>query len=299
MKLSTYLSLISVITVIGYIAYNESRPKTTYEIPPPPLVANAKSISLPESMTFAGEEVPLGEPDVLERLDRELHINTYWHNNTIFLMKRSGRWFPEIEKILSENGIPDDFKYLTTIEGSLRNDVSPKNAVGFWQIRKATGRELGLEVSRDVDERYDPIKSTRAACKYLNKAYKKFGSWTMVAASYNRGMAGMSRAIENQREDDYYNLMLNEETSRYLFRILAIKEIFENPEKYSFDISEEHMYLPFELSYVKVTENVDNLVEWSKQHEISYKTLKFYNPWLRNNKLNVKSGKTYQIALPN
>jgi len=262
-------------------------------------VANAKSISLPASMTFAGEEVPLGEPDVLERLDRELHINTYWHNNTIFLMKRSGRWFPEIEKILSENGIPDDFKYLTTIEGSLRNDVSPKNAVGFWQIRKATGRELGLEVSRDVDERYDPIKSTRAACKYLNKAYKKFGSWTMVAASYNRGVAGMSRAIENQREDDYYNLMLNEETSRYLFRILAIKEIFENPEKYSFDISEEHMYLPFELSYVKVTENVDNLVEWSKQHEISYKTLKFYNPWLRNNKLNVKSGKTYQIALPN
>lgn len=261
-------------------------------------VSFGKSLPIPETLSFAGEPVPLDQPDVLERLDRELHINTYWHNNTIFLLKRSGRWFPEIERILEEEGIPDDFKYLTTIEGNLRNDVSPKNAVGFWQIRKATGRELGLEVSRDVDERYDPIKSTYAACKYLKKAYERFGSWTLVAASYNRGMAGMARAVANQKENDYYNLMLNEETSRYLFRILAIKEIFENPEAYSFDIPESHRYRPFELRYIEVTEDIDDLVTWSKEQGITYKTLKFYNPWLRNDQLNVRSGKVYRVAVP-
>ncbi len=298
MKLSLFLALISVITLVGYIAYNESKPLIIY---PPEIsgeVAFGKSFTLPDSMTFASEHVPMEQPDVMERLDRELHINSYWHNNTIFLLKRSGRWFPEIESILKEEGIPDDFKYLTTIEGSLRNDVSPRNAVGFWQIRKATGKELGLEITSEVDERYDPIKSTWAACKYLNKAKNKFGNWTMVAASYNRGMAGMSRAIKNQEEENYYNLLLNQETSRYLFRILAIKEIFENPSKYSFDISEEHMYKPYSIHYLEVNKTVDDLVAFSKENGITYKTLKYYNPWLRKDKLTVRKGKSYQIALP-
>ena len=283
---------------MGYIAYNESKPLIIY---PPEIsgeVAFGKSFTLPDSMTFASEHVPMEQPDVMERLDRELHINSYWHNNTIFLLKRSGRWFPEIESILKEEGIPDDFKYLTTIEGSLRNDVSPRNAVGFWQIRKATGKELGLEITSEVDERYDPIKSTWAACKYLNKAKNKFGNWTMVAASYNRGMAGMSRAIKNQEEENYYNLLLNQETSRYLFRILAIKEIFENPSKYSFDISEEHMYKPYSIHYLEVNKTVDDLVAFSKENGITYKTLKYYNPWLRKDKLTVRKGKSYQIAMP-
>jgi len=298
LKLSLYLSLISVISIVGYIAYNESKSTITTYPEFPPEIAFGKSLSLPESISFAGEPVPLDQPDVIERLDRELHINSYWHNNTIFLLKRSGRWFPEIETILEEEGIPDDFKYLTAIEGNLRNDVSPKNAVGFWQIRKATGRELGLEVTREVDERYDPIKSTRAASKYLNKAKKKFGNWTMAAASYNRGMAGMARAIKHQQEDNYYNLLLNDETSRYLFRILAIKVIFENPSKYSFDISPEHIYKPYSLRYIEIIETIDDLVEFSKSHGITYKTLKYYNPWLRDDKLTVRSGKSYQIAVP-
>ncbi len=306
LKITRYLSLVSIITIIGYIAYNEST--KNHEIKQnwddfagrelPPGSANATSYSLPEYLDFAGETVPLSLIDVRERLDRELHINTYWHNNTIFLMKRANRWFPAMEQILSEQGIPDDFKYLTAIEGNLRNDVSPRNAVGFWQIRKATGRELGLEITSEVDERYDPLKSTSAACKYFLKAKEKFGNWTMAAASYNRGMTGMAKAISKQKVDSYYDLLLNEETSRYIFRILAIKEIFEHPDKYSFDIKAEHLYKPLDLQYFEVNETITDLVAYSKSLGINYKILKEYNPWLRKDKLTVRSGKSYRIAIP-
>jgi hypothetical protein len=204
-----------------------------------------------------------------------------------------------MELILKEQGVHDDFKYVTAIEGSLRNDISPKNAVGFWQIRKATGRELGLEITSEVDERYDPLKSTYAACKYFMKAKRKFGNWTMAASSYNRGMAGISRAMKKQKVDVYYDLLLNKETSRYVFRILAIKEIFEHPKKYSFDIQPEHLYKPLDLRYIEVTESIPDLVDYSKSLGINYKILKEYNPWLRKDKLTVRSGKTYQIAIPN
>ncbi len=307
MKISQYLSLVSLITIIGYIAYNEAT-KTNNNIVSledysswefPPGSASAKSYTLPASMDFAGEPVPLDLIDVRERLDRELHINSYWHNNTIFLMKRANRWFPEMELILKEQGIPDDFKYVTAIEGSLRNDISPRNAVGFWQIRKATGRELGLEITSEVDERYDPLKSTYAASKYFMKAKRKFGNWTMAASSYNRGITGISKAIKKQKVDVYYDLLLNKETSRYIFRILAIKEIFEHPQKYSFDIQPEHLYEPLDLKYIEVTESIPDLVDYSKSLGINYKILKEYNPWLRKDKLTVHSGKTYQIAIPN
>ena len=258
---------------------------------------NAKSIPIPDSLTFAGEPVPLNIPDVRERLDRELHINSYWHNNTIFLIKKANRWLPQIEPILKEHGIPDDFKYLTAIEGSFRNDVSPMQAVGFWQIRKDAGKEFGLEINREVDERYDPLKSTVAACKYLRKAYDKFGSWTLVAASYNRGMSGLQRAIDNQQVDSYYDLLLNEETARYVFRILAIKEIIENPSKYSFQIDKDHLYEPEKVKYIEVTESIDDLVEFAKEQGINYKLLKRHNPWLRKDKLTVKKN-IYQIAIP-
>lgn len=306
MKLSDYLSVLSLVTLLGYIAFNEARDNEPDDKLLPGFTSQgialgnyiAKSITLPEQLTFAGEQVPLDEPDVRERLDRELHINTYWHNNTIFIIKRAHRWFPAIERILDEESVPNDFKYLPAIESNFLNDTSPKNAVGFWQIRKSTGREMGLEITREVDERYDPVKSTRAACKYLKKAYKKFGNWTMVAGSYNRGMTGIQNAIEKQKTDSYYDLLLNSETSRYVFRILAIKEIIENPENYYFKISDDHLYNPYNVEYVEVTESIPDLVEFSEKLGINYKQLKKYNPWLRQDKLTVRGNKKYLIAIP-
>lgn len=258
----------------------------------------AVSLEVPKTMSFAGEEVPLQIADVYERFDRELHINSYMHNSTIFIMKRAGRWLPQIEPILKENGIPDDFKYMALIESALLNDVSPRGAVGFWQLMDDAGKELGLEIRDEVDERYDPLKATAAACKYLKKAHAKFGNWTLAAASYDRGMAGMSRAMENQKVTSYYDLFLNDETARYIFRLLALKEIMEHPSKYGFNIAEKHLYKPEPIRYVEVNETVKDLVEFSIAQGTSYKLLKRYNPWLREERLTVKKGKLYKIALP-
>src|SRR5690606_8321888 len=223
-KFSEFISLACLIVVFAYISYNELRHKPTRRIsdeevataqyaegglPPQHIPAGplpAISLDVPKEMSFAGEPVPLHIPDVYERLDKELQINTYFHSNTLFLIKRANRWLPQIEKILEKNGVPDDFKYLPLIESNLLNDVSPKNAVGYWQILKAAGKENGLESTDEVDERYDPLKATEAACRYLDQAYRKFGNWTLVAASYKRGMNGLERAIENQRVDNYYDL---------------------------------------------------------------------------------------------
>jgi hypothetical protein len=304
------LSVLALIVVLGYIHFNESRSSANlsdssnyFDRDNPPGGAaspylNAVSLELPEKMTFAGEPVPLDIPDVRERLDRELHINTYWHSSTIFLIKRANRWIPQIEKILKDNGIPEDFKYLTAIESGFSNVVSPKNAVGFWQILSTSGKENGLEINKYVDERYDPIKSTEAACKYLKKAYGKFGSWTSAAASYNRGMRGLQNAMDDQEENSYYDLLLNEETSRYVFRILAAREIIEHPEKYGFDINNDHLYESEPMRFVEVNEDIDDLVAFAKEQGVNYKLLKRHNPWLRKHSLKVKSNKTYQIAIP-
>ena len=307
MKFSNYLAFLSFVIVLGYLTYNEASKQTVQGGMPeitldPDLYRlnfpQASSLPIPYGIDFAGEAVPLEQSDVLESLDRELHINTYWHNNTIFLIKRANRWFPEIEKILQEEGIPQDFKYIPAIEGQFLNDISPKAAVGFWQIRKSTGIELGLEITRDVDERYDPIKSTKAACKYFRKAYNKFGNWTLAAASYDRGMSGIQRALDHQKVDSYYDLMLNDETSRYVFRILAIKEIIENPGTYGFNIKIEHLYKPYDLKYLEIDETIPDLVLFARDHGITYKDLKLFNPWLRRDELNVRSGKQYLIAMP-
>jgi hypothetical protein len=258
----------------------------------------AVSLDVPESIDFAGEPVPMDIPDVRERLDKELQINTYFHSNTIFLIKRANRWLPQIEKILKKHGVPDDFKYLPLIESNLLNDISPKNAVGYWQILKASGKEYGLEITDEVDERYDPLKATEAACKYLNQGYRKFGNWTLVAASYNRGMGGIERAIENQEVKSYYDLFLNEETSRYVFRLLAIKEIVENPLKYGFKINPKHLFQEEPLKYVEVNETIKDLVTFARQHNTNYKLIKRHNPWLRDDKLTVKKNRQYQIAIP-
>ncbi len=304
--LSLSLSAIALL-VAGFILINSTDsdvegasltnpPSSIAELPQP--FVNAKALDLPKSMTFAGEAVPLGKADVKERLDRELHINTYWHNNTIFLIKRANRWLPLMEPILEEYGIPEDFKYLTVIESNLMNEISPAGAVGFWQFLKPTAKEYGLIVDRDVDERYNPIKATEAAAKYLKRSYEKFGNWTLVAASYNRGMAGVQRALDKQGVNDYYEMYLNSETSRYVFRILAIKEIIENPSKYGFEIKDEHLYQTEPLQYVEVSETIPDLIAWSKEQGTNYKILKRHNPWLRDDQLRIRSGQSFRIALP-
>ncbi|MCF6359541.1 MAG: transglycosylase SLT domain-containing protein [Cyclobacteriaceae bacterium] len=259
---------------------------------------NAQFISLPSKLDFAGEAMPLSDPDVRERMDREIHINTYWHTNTILMIKKANRWLPAISAELAKAGVPDDFKYLVAIETNFKNDTSPRNAVGFWQFLKASGKEQGLEITGEVDERYDPIKSTKAAANYLKNAYNKFGSWTLAAASYNRGVSGMKRAMEHQKELNYYNLLLNEETSRYVFRIVAAKLILKSPENYGFQISPSELYQPFKTYDIEVSKSIPSLVDWAQQNSISYRQLKRYNPWLRTDKLTIAAGKKYVIKLP-
>lgn len=309
-NLSLFISLASLLVLFGYISYNEvRRGAARMETISDQSVAElqfvedgghfpAVSLDVPVKLTFAGEPVPLNIPDVYERLDKELQINTYFHSNTLFLIKRANRWLPQIEKILREHDVPDDFKYLPLIESNLLNDISPKNAVGYWQILKDAGKENGLEITDEVDERYDPLKATVAACRYLKQAHRKFGNWTLVAASYNRGMGGVERAIENQKVDSYYDLYLNEETARYVFRILAIKEIVENPQKYGFRVNPKHLYEEEKLRYVEVDETVKDLVDFARQQNTNYKLLKRHNPWLRDDRLTVKKNKEYRIAIP-
>lgn len=291
--------MLSLLTVLLVSIWGGKEPiNTVSNLPSEPLeFTNAKTIALPESIFFAEERVPLEITDVKERLDKELHINSYWHNNTIFLLKRANRWFPLIEPILKENGIPDDFKYLALIESGLENVKSYAGAEGFWQIMKGTAKEYGLEVDKRIDERYHPVKSTEVACRYLNRAYKKFGSWTLVAASYNRGVRGMSNALEHQKAESYYELMLNEETYRYVFRILAIKQIFNDPSAYGFDIKEEHLYEPYQYIYDTIKTDL-KLVDYAKSKKIDYKTLKIYNPWLRDDEIKVGRNNTYVFYLP-
>lgn len=262
--------------------------------PLPPVII----FDLPEQMDFAGETVPLDQPDVLERLEREIYVNAYWHSNTVLMMKRAGKFLPVIETILVQNGIPDDFKYVALIESGLMNVVSPAGARGFWQLMTGTAKERGLEINREVDERYHFQKSTQAACDYLKRSYARFGNWTSVAASYNMGVTGLSRRKKQQKANDFYNLLLNEETSRYIFRILAVKEIFEDPKKYGFELQADDLYSMPLMKELVVTNSIANLADWALEHNSNYKELKIYNPWLRSNKLTISKGNSYKIILP-
>ena len=256
------------------------------------------ALKLPEILDFAGEIVPTEFPDIKERFDKELLVNTYWQSNMLLLLKRANKYFPLIEKILEEEGIPDDFKYLAVIESALENARSPKGAKGFWQIMSNTGREYGLEVNANVDERYHLAKSTRVASKYLIKAKNRLGSWTLAAASYNRGISGISRLLNKQLADNYYDLLLNNETSRYMFRILAVKEIMSHPDLYGFVFSKEDLYTPIQFREVGLDTAIGNLAAFSKAQKINYKILKTHNKWLIQNHLNNKSRKFYEILIP-
>jgi hypothetical protein len=253
---------------------------------------------VPEVLDFSGESMPLQSPDIRERIDRELLVNTYWQSNGLLLFKRSHKYFTVIEPILKSYGIPNDFKYLALIESGLQNVTSPAGAKGFWQIMKPTGKEYGLEINSNVDERYDFEKSTHVACQYILKAKEKFGNWTLAAAAYNAGITGISKRLEDQNVSGYYDLLLGEETGRYLFRIVALKEIFSTPKKYGFNFDETHLYTLPETYEVKVDTAITDMVKFAESFGLNYKQLKMHNPWLRDPFLNNKTRKLYTLKIP-
>jgi membrane-bound lytic murein transglycosylase D len=256
------------------------------------------SLNIPENIDFAGEKVPLQYFDVKEGLDRELHVNTYFQSQTIFYIKRANRYFPEIERILKEEGVPLDFKYLAVAESGLANVISPSKAAGFWQFLKNTAEEYKLEVNDEIDERFDLEKSTHAACQYFKSAYKIFGSWTLAAVSYNMGIPGLTRLIESQKESTYYNLFFYDEPARYVYRIIAIKLIIENPQSYGFYVDKKDLYQPFQFSSVAVDSSIHYLAPFAKHYNTNYKMLKIFNPWLRNSALINNTKKIFKIKIP-
>ncbi|MDC3214853.1 lytic transglycosylase domain-containing protein [Flavobacteriaceae bacterium] len=294
------LLLLTITLLLVLVSANEITPEliTAFKVDREGESYKVYALRLPESIDFAGEKTPLDAPDIQERLDKELLVNTYWQSNMMLLLKRANKYFPLIEEILEEEGIPSDFKYLAVIESGLENVRSPKGAKGFWQLMPATAKEYGLEVNTNVDERYHIEKATRVACKYLKKAKNRFGSWTLAAASYNRGMYGTNRLLDRQLVDSYYDLLLNSETGRYVFRILAVKEIMTNPERYGFVFNSEDLYNPIPVKKIGLDTAIANLAEFAKEKEINYKILKIHNPWLIENHLNNKSRKYYEISIP-
>ncbi len=254
---------------------------------------------LPEKIDFCGEEVPLDRVDIYESLDREMIVNTFAHTNTTLILKRMTRYFPLIEKILKEEGVPDDFKYLSVAESNLYEIArSPVDAIGFWQFLKTTGKEYGLEINEEIDERYNVEKSTRAACKYFRKAYEEFGSWTMVAASYNGGMRGVKNMITLQKQNNYYDMIWVEETARYVFRIISFKEILSHPSKYGFNIDEENRYKPLEVRTIEMDSTIVDIAQWAIDNGTTYKRVKELNRWIRQNRITNPKRKMYRIQIP-
>lgn len=257
-----------------------------------------KAIQLPQNMDFAGEKVPLNMYDVAERMDRELTVNVYWQSQTILFIKRANRWFPIIEPILKKYNIPNDFKYLAIAESGMMNAVSPAGATGFWQLLEAPAKQYGLLINDEVDERYNVEKATEAACKYLSEANTAFGSWTMAAASYNMGITGLRRQVESQKQSNYYNLYLNEETARYIFRLMALKEVFEHPARYNFKLRKKDLYPAIPVTKMIVDSGISNMADFAAMYKVSYKTLKLFNPWMRQPKLINKERRRFTIQLP-
>ncbi len=284
--------LVAIVSLSGLFIFamsNENKNKFTHE---------GTAFYFPTEVDFADEGMPMEIPDVRERFDRELLVNANLHASTILIIKRANRAFKIIEPILEKNGVPNDFKYLAVIESSLINAVSPSGAKGVWQFMPATAKEIGMEVNDCVDERYHLEKSTEAACKFLLAAKEKFGSWTLAAASYNGGITGVNKQIDLQKVSNYYDLLLNEETSRYVFRILALKEIMKAPEKFGFAVPKQDLYELYPTRKIEIDSTVTNLADFAIRQGVNYKILKLYNPWLRDSKLDNKARKKYVIELP-
>lgn len=273
---------------VNFVPKTEVNTTGNYKLSPP---------VIPSAISFCGEEVPILRKDVYESLDREFLINMYWQSQTFLFLKRAHKWFPIIEPILKENGVPDDFKYLAVIESGLMNVVSPSGARGFWQFMPKTAKDHGLEVNGFVDERYHVEKATQAACVYLKEAYNKFGDWTLAAASYNMGKAGLEKRLQQQKVSSYYDLLLNMETARYVYRMIAVKTIIANPSKYGFYLEKEDYYEFPAYTEIKVDSSISNLVDFAQQHDLTYKEFKWLNPWLRDRELPNPSGKEYVFKI--
>lgn len=282
------LFIIALFAVCGLLIFS-----TSYNSVP-----KKNHVDYPLDMDFCGEKVPTEQADVKERLDREMLVNINMNASTAILIKRANKVFPIIEPILAKNGIPDDFKYLAVIESGLINAVSPSGAKGVWQFMPATAKESKLEVTDQVDERYHIEKATQAACEYLLKAKNKLGNWTVAAASYNGGMTGLQNQITFQQSADYYNLWLTDETARYVFRILALKEIMKNPEKYGYLIPKEALYTKLNTKKISIDSSITNLSTFAINQGINYKILKTHNQWLRDKKLDNPTKKVYEIEIP-
>jgi membrane-bound lytic murein transglycosylase D len=253
---------------------------------------------VPKSYTLFGEKIPLEQWDIRERFDRELLVNTYMQGTTCYIIKLMGRYMPMIEERLKANNVPDDFKYLCVAESALQNQISKAGAVGFWQFMKGTAPSFGLHIDDEVDERYNPEKATDAACAYLKQAYNKFGNWTAAAASYNCGMGGYNGAMTAQGENSFYNLLLPEETMRYIFRIAALKYILSNPTRSGFNLDYDDVYHSANVKRVTITYGIGDLIQYAKNKGTNYKMLKLLNPWMREKYLNNTKGRTYTVILP-
>ena len=296
-KIVRFLSIIF-ITILSITFFNavyisdvpsEKNTADTYTI---------KALKIPDELTFAGEKVPTELYDIKERMDRELLVNTYWQSNGLLLIKRAHKYFPIIEPMLKKYGIPDDFKYLAVAESGLENNSSSAGAAGFWHFLKSSAKEYGLEVNQNVDERYNLEKATKVAADYLKKSKKRFGTWTLAAAAYNAGNTRIARNLKKQQVTDYYDLLLNSETSRYVLRIVALKEVLSYPKKYGFEFEKEDLYTSPATRTVKVDTVITNIASFAKGFNTNYKELKLHNAWLRENKLNNKSRKLYKITIP-
>jgi hypothetical protein len=288
----TLLSIVTTLLLSGILVFGISGDNKDK------LIHEGTAMYFPVEVDFAGEKAPLQITDVRERLDRELLINANLDATTALIIKRANRAFPIIEPILAKYGVPDDFKYLAVIESGLVNAVSSAGARGVWQFMPDTAKEKGMEVNDIVDERYHLEKSTEAACRYLLSAKDKFGSWTLAAASYNGGMSGITKKIEEQKVSNYYDLALTEETSRYVFRILALKEIMKQPAKYGFSIFSSDLYAPIPTKIIEVDSTITDLASFAMSQGINYKILKIHNPWLRDKKLVNPTKKRYEIMIP-
>lgn len=253
---------------------------------------------LPVRLDFAGEAVPLNDIEVRERLDREIIVNTFRHSSTLILMKKANQWIPTLKKILKEQNIPEDFIYLSMAESDLSHVSSPSNASGFWQFLKPTAEQYGLIVNDEVDERFHIEKSTYAACRYLKDSYDKLGSWTLAAAGYNRGIAGIGRDADSQGSRNYYDLYLNTETSRYVFRILALKLIHQNPSHFDYQIESSDLYEPYQYKEVEVSGPVSSWIEFARQQGTSYKELRRHNTWIRSTSMKNTAKNTFKVKIP-
>jgi len=296
--ITAFVLLASVIIIISIAMGFKGFSSIPYTNSPADTVIINKPFKLPTDVTFAGENLPLDNFDTRESLERELLTSAYRHSSTILIIKRANRYLPVIEKILKENDIPDDFKYLAAAESEYSNMISPAGATGFWQIMQETGREEGMEINNEVDERYNIEKSTQFACDYFKKSYEKYGNWTLVAASYNGGRSAIDEQIAIQHQNNYYDLLLADETARYIFRAVAYKLIITNPENFGFRIGKNDLYPELKYYEVKVDTAVSSFSDFAGHFGTNYKLLKFLNPWLRKPYLTAKQNKVYLIKIP-